>query len=292
VNLKLEDDVKAESNRIKNANINQLISTEPLVVSDLVKEFKKGKKKFLAVNHLSFGISPNECFGFLGSNGAGKTTTFKILTGEIPATLGKAYINSFDISKQMLKARQSLAFCPQFDYLLEFLTVRDTLQFFSKIRGLKKETINDTVDSLIQVFKLNEFEKTLVQKLSGGNKRKLSSAISFIGRPKVVFMDEPTSGMDPAARRYLWTVIKKARDSGMTIVLTTHSMEECEALASKLGIIINGQFKCFGSVQHLKDKYGKGYSLIVKFQNACTDDDISRAEKFIQNEIKFSKQTG
>ncbi len=128
---------------------------------------------------------------------------------------------------------------------------------------------------------------------SGGNKRKVSAAISFIGRPSVVILDEPTTGMDPAARRYLWTVIKRARDLGMTIVLTTHSMEESEALSTKLGIMVNGQFKCFGSVQHLKNKYGKGYSMILKCKHADnTAIAVQAVQTFVENNIFFSKLTG
>jgi ABC-type multidrug transport system ATPase subunit len=171
---------------------------------------------------LTFGISTRECFGCLGLNGAGKTTTFKILTGELKPTSGTAFVNGCNIGENMLEAKRSLSFCPQFDYLPEFLTVRDTLVFFAGLRGLERKTIESVIGDLMQIFKLNEFRDKYVQNLSGGNKRKVSSAISFIGRPKVVFLDEPTTGMDPAARRYLWTVIKKARDSGMTIVLTTH----------------------------------------------------------------------
>ena len=158
----------------------------------------------------------------MGLNGAGKTTTFKILTGEIKASSGAAYVNGCNIKTNMLEARRSLSFCPQFDYLPNYLTVKDTLLFFAGLRGLEIKTIDSVIEDLLQIFKLDEFRNKLVQNLSGGNKRKVSSAISFIGKPKLVFMDEPTTGMDPAARRYLWTVIKKARDSGMTIVLTTH----------------------------------------------------------------------
>ena len=219
----MEEDVEQEQNRVKKKpDLKKLVSDEPLVVYDLKRQFKKGRKKFMAVNGLSFGISPNECFGFLGSNGAGKTTTFKIMTGEIKPSSGKAFVNGFDVAKNMRKARRSLAFCPQFDYLPDFLTVRDTLVLFAGLRGIQRKNMKPMVDALMKIFKLDEFRNKLVQNLSGGNKRKVSSAISFIGKPKLVFMDEPTTGMDPAARRYLWTVIKKARDSGMTIVLTTH----------------------------------------------------------------------
>lgn len=214
--------MEAESNRIRNSDLKQVSKEEPLVVHDLVRRFKKGKKDFIAVNNLSFGIAKKECFGFLGLNGAGKTTTFKILTGEIKPTSGQAFVNGCDIATKMMEARRNLAFCPQFDQLPEFLSVSDTLKLFACIRGLEFGTIDGVVNDLMDTFKLTEFKDKLVQDLSGGNKRKVSSAITFIGRPKVVFLDEPTTGMDPAARRYLWTVIKKARDSGMTIVLTTH----------------------------------------------------------------------
>jgi ABC-type multidrug transport system ATPase subunit len=117
----------------------------------------------------------------------------------------------------------------------------------------------------------------------------VSSAIAFIGMPQTVILDEPTSGMDPAARRYLWNVIKKARDMGMTILLTTHSMEECEALCTKLAIMVNGQFQCFGNIQHLKSKFGKGYSLILKCKADIETGDISvqRNLMYISNAENF-----
>jgi ATP-binding cassette subfamily A (ABC1) protein 3 len=160
------------------------------------------------------------------------------------------------------------------------------------LRGLEIASIDKILNELIQVFKLGEFNDKLVQDLSGGNKRKVSSAIAFIGRPSVVFLDEPTTGMDPAARRYLWTVIKKARDLGMTIVLTTHSMEESEALSTRLGIMVNGQFKCLGSVQHLKNKYGRGYTLILKCKVTGDIGLVDRVEQFVSNNIPGSLLKG
>jgi ABC-type multidrug transport system ATPase subunit len=224
----------------------------------------------------------------LGLNGAGKTTTFKMLTGEIEPTSGKAFINGYDISKNKSEARSNLGFCPQFDILPEYLTVRQTFDLVAGLRGLEIASIDKILNELIQVFKLGEFNDKLVQDLSGGNKRKVSSAIAFIGRPSVVFLDEPTTGMDPAARRYLWTVIKKARDLGMTIVLTTHSMEESEALSTRLGIMVNGQFKCLGSVQHLKNKYGRGYTLILKCKVTGDIGLVDRVEQFVSNNIPGS----
>ncbi|RMZ94274.1 ATP-binding cassette sub-family A member 3, partial [Brachionus plicatilis] len=286
----LESDVAKEARRINNGKIDDLTSEDPLIVKALTKKFKKNKTEFTAVDKLSFGVGKNECFGLLGLNGAGKTTTFKMLTGEIIPTSGNAYINGNEIVKDRSKVRRDMAFCPQFDYLPEYLTVEDAFGLFSALRGLERNTIKKVINDLISVFKLDEYRDKLVQNLSGGNKRKVSSGLAFIGRPSVIFLDEPTTGMDPAARRYLWTVIKKAREMGLTIILTTHSMEECEALATRLGIMVNGQFKCLGSVQQLKNKYGKGYTLILKCKNGVDiGSQVLKTELFVTNNIRFAK---
>jgi len=120
---------------------------------------------------------------------------------------------------------------------------------------------------------------------SGGNKRKLSSAVAFIGQPHTVILDEPTSGMDASARRYLWNVIKRAGDIGTTVILTTHSMEESEALCSRLGIMVNGQFQCLGNPQHLKAKYGQGYTLIVKCRSM---EGVEAVETFVSSQVAGS----
>ncbi len=289
----IENDVQEEIERIKRCDLKIQSASEPLIINKLRKQFTKGKVKFMAVNNLSFGVVPQECFGLLGLNGAGKTTTFKILTGELKATSGQAFINGYDIAKERSKARRSLGFCPQFDYLPEYLTVKETFELYAGLRGLYSSQIESIIDDMTKVFKLNEMVKKRVQDLSGGNKRKVSAAVGFIGRPSVVILDEPTTGMDPAARRYLWTVIKRARDMGMTIILTTHSMEEAEALSTKLGIMVNGQFKCYGSVQHLKNKFGKGYSMILKCKHQENlEVQTKKIEDFIAEKVHFSKLTG
>nr|QUF59432.1 ATP-binding cassette transporter Abca3-like4 [Brachionus angularis] len=286
-NSELEEDVKNESERIRNSNIIQKAKyEEALVVSDLKKTFYKNGRPFSAVDNLSFGVLPTECFGLLGLNGAGKTTTIEILTGELQATSGVAFLNGFNVKTERLNAIKSLGFCPQFDYLPEFLTVKQTLELFANLRGIRPFLIESVIQEYLNTFKLNEFKDRLVQKLSGGNKRKVSSAIAFIGKPQTVILDEPTSGMDPAARRYLWNVIKHARDMGMTVLLTTHSMEECEALCTKLGIMVNGQFQCFGNIQHLKSKYGKGYSMILKCK-VNSSASLNLIEEIVKNVENF-----
>jgi ABC-type multidrug transport system ATPase subunit len=169
----------------------------------------------------------------------------EILTGGLDATSGEAFINGFNIKNDRLNAIRSLGYCPQFDHLPEFLTVRETLELFANLRHVNKMCVEDVVNEYLNIFRLYEFKNILVQNLSGGNKRKVSSAIAFIGKPKTVILDEvilkiinhismiihklnvvkqfkPTCGMDVAARRYLWNVIKSARDLGTTILLTTH----------------------------------------------------------------------
>ncbi len=146
---------------------------------------------------------------------------------------------------------------------------------------------------MLNVFQLTEFENSLVQNLSGGNKRKLSSAIAFLGKPSVVILDEPSTGMDPGARKFLWNIIKKGRDLGMCIVLSSHSMEECEALCDNLGIMLNGQLKCFGSINHIKEKYGDGYRLVIKCKhNEQIADLTCRLENFILNNLHNSTLEG
>ena len=151
-------------------------------------------------------------------NGAGKTTTLDILTGQLWATSGHAYINGHDIHKQ----RATLGICPQYDYLPEYLTVRESLVLFAHLRGVRETMVTRVVDEFVFMFRLGECKHKLVQTLSGGTKRKLSASLAFIGNPGIVILDEPTSGMDPAARHYLWNMIKRARDNGATILLTTH----------------------------------------------------------------------
>ncbi|CAF4073177.1 unnamed protein product, partial [Rotaria sp. Silwood2] len=229
---KLDKDVRDERRIILN---NRELSTSAVVlVRDLVQQFKKRKGKslfspyFTAVDHLNFYVSKQSCFGLLGANGAGKTTTFRMLINDIQPTTGEIIINGKNINQT--KQDIEMGFCPQFDWLIEDLNVVETLNLFA----------------------------------SGGNKRKLSAAVAFMANPSLVFLDEPTTGLDAGAKRKLWSVIRAARDAGLTIIMTSHSMEECEALCSKIGIMKSGQFICLGNLQHLKNRFGKGYAVQVK----------------------------
>jgi len=176
----------------------------------------------------------------------------------------------------MNKIRSKIGYCPQYDALIDYMTGREILTMFGKLRGLPTEQIDGVVTSLIDRLTLTPHADKLSKGYSGGNKRKLSTAIALIGDPPVVFLDEPTTGMDPGARRHLWNVLLDVVSQGRTLVLTSHSMEECEALCSRLGIMVNGQFQCLGSPQHLKSRFGGGVSLTVKIKLGTSQDDIDK----------------
>jgi len=224
------------------------------------KKSKSWKSPTVAVNNLTFAVKKGECFGFLGINGAGKTTTLKILTGEILPTEGGATLNGHDLLTEMNKVRKYLGYCPQFDALIPNLTAREHLWFYARIKGLPEKAISSHVSHLVSKIGLKDYAELPCQKYSGGNKRKLSVGIALIGDPPVVFLDEPSSGMDPEARRFIWNLIADSM-RGRSLILTTHSMAEAEALCNRIGIMVNGQLKCLGTAQHLRSRFGQGYQI-------------------------------
>ena len=218
--------------------------------------------KIYAVKGINFGLEYGEIFGFLGINGAGKTTTFKCLANEILPSDGNIFIENYD-SRYFYKIKNSIGYCPQNDAFFEYLTVYENLEFFGLIKGAKKSKLELIINALLQQMNLIWFKNTLSVNLSGGNKRKLSVAISLICNPSIILLDEPSAGMDPEARRYMWRVLNNIsltrRKS--SIIITTHSMEEAEILCKRIGILVTGEFKCIGSKDEIKDKYGYGFEI-------------------------------
>ncbi|KAK6165163.1 hypothetical protein SNE40_023607 [Patella caerulea] len=255
-----DSDVATERARLANSSVSSLTDTDQLILSEMTKYYDN----HLAVDHISVGIPRGECFGLLGVNGAGKTTTFKMLTGDEVISGGNAYLEGHSVKSNIHEIQQRLGYCPQFDALIDQLTGRETLVLFARLRGVVESQINLMVNNVIESLILTEHADKLTMAYSGGNKRKLSTAIALIGSPPIIFLDEPSTGMDPVARRLLWDALVDIRDSGRTLVLTSHSMEECEALCTRLAIMVNGEFKCLGSTQHLKTKFGEGYTVLAK----------------------------
>ncbi|XP_055951893.1 phospholipid-transporting ATPase ABCA3-like isoform X2 [Argiope bruennichi] len=255
-----DDDVRAERLKIQSIALPDLFLCNHLVIREVTKQFGN----FTAVNKLSFGVRKGECFGLLGLNGAGKTSTFKMITGDTSITSGEIYVDSFDVKKESRKVQKRIGYCPQFDGLIDQLTGRETLTLFSCLRGIPKHLIADQVNSLSELLSFQIHIDKQVKDYSGGNKRKLSTAIALLGNAPVIFLDEPTTGMDPVSRRCLWNALLQVVQAGRSVVLTTHSMEECEALCSRLVIMVNGRLCCLGSPQHLKSKFGEGFTLVIK----------------------------
>jgi ATP-binding cassette, subfamily A (ABC1), member 3 len=260
-----DSDVYAEADRVAMMPPDQY-KNHNLILQDLVKFYNK----FLAVNQLNVAIDPYECFGLLGINGAGKTTTFKMLIGDEKMSSGDSFVQGISLKKDMKGVHKRIGYCPQFDALIDDLTGRETLDFFCMLRGVRRMDIKRVSTTLATDLNFMQHIDKLVREYSGGNKRKLSTAVAMLGNPSVIFLDEPTTGMDPGAKRHLWSAICKVRNQGRSIVLTSHSMEECEALCTRIAIMVGGEFRCLGSVQHLKSKFSKGFILTIKIK--CLDE--------------------
>ncbi|XP_035254594.1 LOW QUALITY PROTEIN: ATP-binding cassette sub-family A member 3 [Anguilla anguilla] len=254
----------------------------PLILQELSKVYCSGQA-LLAVDRLSLAVGKGECFGLLGFNGAGKTTTFKMLTGDETVTAGDAYIDGYSILRDIKKVQQRIGYCPQFDALLDHMTGRETLNMYARLRGIPERYVSGCVENVLRSLLLEPHADKLVRGYSGGNKRKLSAGIALIGGPPVIFLDEPSTGMDPVARRLLWDAVTRTRESGKAIIITSHSMEECEALCTRLAVMVNGQFKCLGSPQHLKSTFGSGYTLLAKVQAELEEIGVQLFKDFIES---------
>jgi len=205
-------------------------------------------------------------YGLLGPNGAGKSTMMSMLTGIERADGGDGFINGSSITWDLETARLHIGLCPQFDALMDNLTAREHLVLLADIRGVPKDLVNRVVERAIVDMSLTEKAGAVSKTYSGGNKRKLSVAMSIVANPKVTFLDEPSTGMDPETRRHMWAFISRIAQS-RAVVLTTHSMEEADALCSKIGIMIHGNLRAQGSSQELKAAYGTGYLIQVRFKD-------------------------
>ena len=224
-------------------------------------------KPFLAVERISFGLDYGECFALLGVNGAGKSTTFKSLTRDIVPTNGQISIAGHNVLEEFEEARKLIGYCPQHDAIFDLMTVEEHLWFYSKIKGVPAHRREQVVEDAIVQLNLSEHREKPAGTLSGGNKRKLSVGIAIVGNPPIILLDEPSAGMDPEARRFMWSVVEKIsqRDKKSAVILTTHSMEEAEALSTKMGIMVRGGiFRCYGSSQHIKNKFATGYEIEIK----------------------------
>lgn len=218
----------------------------------------------VAVQDVSLSIAQGEIFGLLGANGAGKTTLLKIVSGLEAPSQGLAMIHGYNVVTQTAAAQRSMGLCPQFDTLIDRLTVRENLLFFGAIKGLQEEALLHTVEAFLQALHIQQYEHKLIQQLSGGNRRKVSLAVALIGAPPTVYLDEPSTGLDPVASRLMWRLLSNVAAAKTTaVVLTTHNMLECEAVCSRVGIMKMGALVCLGDAQRLRSTHGTGFQLEV-----------------------------
>jgi len=210
--------------------------------------------QFTAVNKITFDVLQGEIFGFLGANGAGKTTAMKMLIGILKPTSGSAIIAGFDIYKQTEQIKKNIGYMSQKFSLYEDLTIRENIQLFGGIYGLSDNEIKESGNRLIEKLNLDNEADKLVESLPLGWKQKLAFSLAILHKPQIVFLDEPTSGVDPITRRQFWDMIYEAANNGITVFVTTHYMDEAE-YCNRICILVDGEIKALNSPAGLKETY-------------------------------------
>jgi ABC-2 type transport system ATP-binding protein len=210
---------------------------------------------FVATNQITFSVDPGEIFGFLGANGAGKTTAIRMLCGLIKPTSGEARVAGYDVYRQSEKIKQEIGYMSQKFSLYEDLTVRENIRFYGGIYGLSNSQIKSKTEEILETLSLGAVANTLVASLPLGWKQKLAFSVAMVHHPKIVFLDEPTGGVDPITRRQFWDMIYAAAEGGTTIFVTTHYMDEAE-YCNRVSIMVDGKMEALGTPGELKRTYG------------------------------------
>ena len=221
-----------------------------IVTDHLTKKFGD----FTAVDHISFQVKRGEIFGFLGANGAGKTTAMKMLNGLLMPTSGKAWVAGFDVFKESEQIKRNIGYMSQKFSLYEDLTVKENIRFFAGIYGLSRKEIKQKTEALLKRLGMEDHGGTLVKALPLGWKQKLSFSIAIIHDPAIVFLDEPTGGVDPLTRRQFWNLIYEASERGVTVFVTTHYMDEAE-YCDRISIMVDGRIDALGTPVELRKEF-------------------------------------
>lgn len=277
--------------------------SQVLLIDDVYKTFDGAQGPVYAVRGVSFAVPAGQVFGLLGVNGAGKTTTFKMLCGELVPTSGKMFIQGKNAEDDFAEVRKLIGYCPQFNALWDLLTVTEHLEVYGRIRGYEGDQLQAVIKEKLLTFDLQIYQDARAGSLSGGNMRKLMCSIATIGDPPIIFLDEPSAGMDVVARRRMWDVIHDIAEQRKrsAVILTTHSMEEANALCSRMCIQVAGQLRCLGTPQQLKDRYGEGLELNLQLavpdsadtEAACSSWGLSSSQTCQENSAKeICKQAG
>ena len=225
-----------------------------LSYSIIAKKLSKHFGSFRAVDSINFNVSKGEIFGFLGANGAGKTTAIRMLCGLSKPTSGTATVAGFDVYIETEKIKQHIGYMSQKFSLYQDLSIWENIEFYAGIYGMKKSEIIRAGNNLLQTLHFEEEKDTMVADLPLGWKQKLAFSIAIIHKPAIVFLDEPTGGVDPVTRRQFWHLIYEAAHSGITIFVTTHYMDEAE-YCDRVAIMVDGEIKALDSPRNLTQKY-------------------------------------
>jgi ATP-binding cassette subfamily A (ABC1) protein 3 len=278
-----DPDVQAEKRRVGDIMATHAINpVQNAIFINGLKKIYYGRGTVptkVAVKDVSVSIAHGEVFGLLGANGAGKTTLLKMVSGQEDPSSGRAMINGYDVVRQRGSAQMSMGLCPQFDTLVERLSVRENLLFFGQIKGLTGESLAETCEAFMSAMNIKRYENKLIMQLSGGNRRKVSLAVALLGAPPTVYLDEPSTGLDPVASRLMWRLLSRlASTKESAIVLTTHNMLECEAVCTRICIMKLGEMVCLGDSQHLRSAHGTGFLLELSLR---TPDAVDEAKQFV-----------
>jgi len=292
-----DDDVIAAEQLVMSHGGLPLDDVTAIEIRGLAKTFRRGGKPYHAVKSPFFAIQKKSLFALLGPNGAGKTTMINMLTGVLNPSSGDALIATMGGTKSIIKpadmslVRTVMGICPQHDILWERLSALEHLELFATLKGVPVSNVRQEADRLLEQVRLADVSDKQAGTFSGGMKRRLSVAIALIGNPQVVFLDEPTTGMDPISRRHVWDVIDGCKQHS-AIVLTTHSMEEADILGDNIGIMAKGRLRCLGNAVHLKSKFGAGYRLTLTLSSGANRDEIKRIVKTAVEEDVLGEAEG
>lgn len=226
------------------------MSEKAIVCKDLTKRFGD----FVAVDHISFDVDQGEIFGFLGANGAGKTTAMRMLCGLSYPTSGEAAVAGYNVFKQQEEIKRNIGYMSQKFSLYESLTVKENIRFYGGVYGLSDRQLKEKGDELIAKLGLEKEAKMMVGSLPLGWKQKLAFSVAIIHQPRIVFLDEPTGGVDPVTRRQFWDLIYDAADSGITVFVTTHYMDEAE-YCNRISVMVDGRIDALDSPANLKRQF-------------------------------------
>ncbi|XP_044528119.1 cholesterol transporter ABCA5 [Gracilinanus agilis] len=273
-----DDDVKAERLKVKEMMTCQSCEEKPaIMVCSLHKEYDEKKdflltrkRKKVATKHVCLCVKKGEILGLLGPNGAGKSTLINMLVGDVEPTSGQVLLGDYS-SEPSAKDDDSIkyiGYCPQTNPLWPDITLQEHFEIYGAIKGMHKSDVKEVIKRITSALDLREHLQKTTKKLPAGIKRKLCFALSMLGTPQITLLDEPSTGMDPKAKQHMWRAIRAAfKNKRRAAILTTHYMEEAEAVCDRVAILVSGQLRCIGTVQHLKSKFGSGYFLEIKLKD-------------------------